>query len=97
MGTSHESESSRAQPEWSAWPWVSTMASGLAPWPNRSCAAGTYLFGVPRRPGVDQYPGTSRLPDEVGVHNTQGQADNPSKYAAFAFLCNPLQRLMGHS
>ena len=35
---------------------------------------GTYLFGVPRRPGVDQYPRTSRLPDEVGVHNAQGQA-----------------------
>jgi hypothetical protein len=34
---------------------------------------GAYLLGVPRRSGIDQYPGTSRLPDEVGVHNAQGE------------------------
>jgi hypothetical protein len=34
---------------------------------------GAYLFGVPRRPGVDQYPGTFRLPDEVGVYHPQGE------------------------
>ena len=34
---------------------------------------GAYLFGVPRRPGVDQYPGTSRLPGEVGVYHPQGE------------------------
>jgi len=46
------------------------MASGLAPVPNRSSTVALTLSAFP---GVDQHPGTSHLPDEVGVHHAQGE------------------------
>lgn len=36
--------------------------------PDPLLRCGAYPFGVPRRPRVNKYPGTSRLPDEVGIY-----------------------------
>jgi hypothetical protein len=37
-------------------------------------------------------PGT-----QYGATRSKAQKGNPTKYAAFAFLCNPLQRMSDHS
>ena len=42
---------------------------------------------------------TTLMPPGTQYGATQGKAEkgNPSKYAGFAFLCKPLQRMTDHS